>query len=51
MQQNIGSILCSLSISLCLFVGELSLLILRDFKENYLLLPVIFVVRFGILIM
>jgi hypothetical protein len=31
------------------FIGELSPLILRGIKEKYLLLPVIFVVRFGIL--
>ena len=49
MQQNVGSYLCSLSINLCLFIGELSPLILRDNKEKYLLLPVIFVVRVGIL--
>ena len=40
----LGSV-CSQSISLCLFIGELSPLILRDSKERYLLLPVIFVVR------
>ena len=33
-QQNVGSCLCSQSVSLCLFIGELSPLILRDIKEN-----------------
>ena len=36
---------------LCLFTGELSPLILRDTKEKFLLLPVIFVIRVGILFM
>jgi hypothetical protein len=49
MQQNVGSCLCSYSFSLCLLIGELSPLILRDIKENELLFPVIFVVRVGIL--
>ena len=49
MQQNVGSCLCSQSISLCLFIGELSPLILRDIKEKLSLLPVNFVVRVGIL--
>ena len=39
------------SVRLCLFIGELSLLILRDIKEKSLLLPVIFVVRVRILFM
>ena len=51
MQQNVGSCLCSQSVSLCLFIGELSQFILRDIKEKSLLLPVIFVVRIGILFM
>jgi hypothetical protein len=42
MQQKVGSCLCNQSVSLCLFMGELSLLILRDIKEKSLLLPVIF---------
>ena len=46
-QQKVGSCFCSQSVSLCHFIGELSLLILRDIKEKYLLLPVIFVVRVG----
>jgi hypothetical protein len=33
-QQNIVSYLCSQSVSLCLFIGELSPLILRDIKEK-----------------
>ena len=49
MQKNVGSCLCSQPVSLCLFSGELSPLILRDIKEKLLLLPVIFVVRVGIL--
>ena len=36
-------------VSLCLFIGELSPFILRDIKEKSLLLPVIFVVRGGII--
>ena len=51
MQQNVGSCLCNQSISLCLFTGELSSLILRDIKEKSLLLPVIFVARVGVLFM
>jgi hypothetical protein len=35
----------------CLFIGELSPLILRDIKEKLLLRPIIFVVRVGILFM
>jgi hypothetical protein len=34
MQQNVGYCLCSQSVSLCLFVGELGPLILRDIKEK-----------------
>ena len=37
------------SLGLCLFVGELIPLMLRDIKGKSLLLPVIFVVRVGIL--
>jgi hypothetical protein len=33
-QQNFGSCLCSQSVSLCLFIGELNPLVLRDFKEK-----------------
>jgi hypothetical protein len=51
MQQNVGSCLCILSISLYLFIGELSPLILRDIKEKSLLLPVIFVVRGRVMFM
>ena len=39
----------SQSISICLFIGELNPLILRDIKEKRLLLPIIFVVKVGIL--
>ena len=49
MQQNVGSCLCNQSVSLCLFIGELILVILRDIMQKQLLLPVIFVVRFGVL--
>jgi hypothetical protein len=48
-QQNVGSCLCSQSVSLCLFIGELNPLILRDIKEKSLLLPIIFVVNVGML--
>ena len=51
MQQNVGSCLSNQFVSLCLFIGDLSPLILRDIKEKPLLLPVIFVVRVGILFM
>jgi hypothetical protein len=34
MQQNVASCLRSQSVSLCLFIGELSPLILRDIKEK-----------------
>ena len=50
-QQNVGSCLCSESIRLCLFIGVLIPLILRDIKEKQLLLPIIFVFRVGILIL
>ena len=50
-QQNVGSCLCSKSVSLCVFIGVLSTLILRDIKEMKLLLPVNFVVRDGILLL
>ena len=40
---------CNQSVSLCLFIVELSPLILRDTKEKKLLFPIIFVVRVGIL--
>jgi hypothetical protein len=48
MQQNVGYCLCSHSVSLCLFIGELSLLIVRDFKE-IVVASCYFVVRVGIL--
>jgi hypothetical protein len=50
-QLNVGFCLCSQSVSLCLFIGELIPLILKDIKEKSLLLPVIFVVRYGIMFM
>jgi hypothetical protein len=34
MQKNVGSCLCSQSINLCLFIGELRLLMLREIKEK-----------------
>jgi hypothetical protein len=40
-KENVGSFLCNQSVSLCLCIGELSSLILRDIKEKQLLLPVI----------
>jgi hypothetical protein len=49
MQQNVGSCLCSQSVSLYLFIGELSPLILIDIKKRSLLCSVIFVVSVGIL--
>jgi hypothetical protein len=47
-QQNIGSCLRMQFVSLCLFIGELRPLMLRDIKEKRSLLPLIFVVRGGI---
>jgi hypothetical protein len=49
MQQNAGSRLCSQSVSLCLFIWELSPLILRIIMEKKLFFPVVFVVRIEIL--
>jgi hypothetical protein len=49
MQENVGSYLCIRFVSLGLFIGELSPVMLRDMKEDLCLLPVIFVVRGGIL--
>jgi hypothetical protein len=43
--------LCNNFVSLCLFIGGLSPLILRYIKEKSLFLPVIFVFRVGILFM
>jgi hypothetical protein len=43
---------CSVYVaSICLFIEELILLILRDIMEKSFLLPAIFVVRVGILFM
>ena len=50
MQQGVGTCLCKQSVTLCLFIGQLSPLLLRDIKEKSLLLPVTFV-RVGILFM
>jgi len=44
MQQNVGSCLGIQSVSLCLFIGDLSALMLRDIRDQ-LLVPAIFVVR------
>ena len=49
MEQNAGSCLIIQSVSLCIFIGELIPLMLRDSKNQWLLLPVIFVVRAGIM--
>ena len=49
MQQNIGSCLLIQCVSLCLFLMELSPLLLREIKDKSLLLPVIFVVKGGIM--
>ena len=49
MQQNVGSCLCSQFFSLCLFIEELSPLVLRDIKKKQLLLPVILFARVEIL--
>ena len=51
MKQNAGSCLHIKSFSLCLFIVDLSPLILRDIKKQSLLGPVIFVFRDGILFM
>jgi hypothetical protein len=51
MQQKVGSCLCNQSVHLCLFIGELNPLILRDNEDKSLFLPVIFVARVGILFM
>jgi hypothetical protein len=41
MQQNHGSCFCINSVDLCVFVGKLSPLILRDIDDQLLLMPVI----------
>ena len=46
MQQNAGSYLLIQSVSLCIFIGELSPLMFRDIKETLLLLFVTFDVIF-----
>ena len=45
MQQNAGSYLHIESVSLCLFIGELSPLMLRDIRDQGWLLSVTFVGR------
>ena len=40
-QQNVGSCFLIQSLSLCLFIGELSPLILSDINDQWLLIPVI----------
>jgi hypothetical protein len=49
MYQNAGSCLRIQSVSLSLFIGELSSLMLTDIRDQQFLLPVIFVVRGGIM--
>ena len=44
MQQKERSCFCIHSVSLCLFIGELSLLILNDINDQWLLTPVIILV-------
>jgi hypothetical protein len=52
MQQNVGSCLCNKSISLCLFTGKLSPFILKDIKENKVIVAsCYFVVRREIMFM
>jgi hypothetical protein len=48
MQQNSGSSLSIQCVSLCL-IGEMSPLILRDIRDQWILFPVIFVVKGGIM--
>ena len=50
-QQNAGLVYVTSLFIYVYFIGELSPLILRDIMEKKLLLPVIFVVRVGILFM
>jgi hypothetical protein len=50
MQEIVGYFLGIQSVSLCLFIGKLSPLMLRDSKENLLFLPVIFVARGEIIV-
>jgi hypothetical protein len=47
MDQNPGYCLHTCSVSLCLYIGELSPLILRDIKDRSLLVPIMFVVVGG----
>ena len=51
MQQNVGSCFCNQSVILCLFIGELNPMTIRDIKGKSLLLPVNFVFKVGLLFM
>ena len=42
MHQSAGTCLCIKSISICLFIGEMRPLILRDIRERWLLVPFMF---------
>jgi hypothetical protein len=42
MQQNVGSCLCNQSVSLCLFIGELIPLILRDIEKKVIVVSCYF---------
>jgi hypothetical protein len=44
MQWHAGSYLCIQSANLCLFIGDLNSLMLRDIKHQWLLIPAIFIV-------
>jgi hypothetical protein len=48
MQQNVGSCLHIQSVSLCLFIGDFSPLMLRDIKDRRLFIPALFVAGRGI---
>jgi hypothetical protein len=45
MQQNVGSYLHSQFVILCLFIEELSPLMLRDIKKKSLVLPVFLLLK------
>ena len=51
MKQNVGPCLHIQSVSLCLFVGELSLLILRHYVEKLFLLRVLLVLFLMLLLL
>ena len=44
-QHNVGSCLISQSVNLCLFIGEMSTLILGNIKEKQQLLPIILLLK------